>query len=397
MSLFDLPVERKGTSCVKWDGLRGMFKTDDVLPMWVADMDFKVPEAVTAALQERIGHGVFGYTLMSEGYKEAVKGWMQKRHGWAISSDSIVYSPGVVPALHQIVQAFTEPGDQVIIQPPVYPPFSKVVLNQGRELVLNPLRETDGDYMMDFDHLESLMNEKVKMLILCNPHNPIGRVWNRGELEQLQAIAEKYDVLIVSDEIHADLVFAPNAHVPYATLSAAAADRSIICTAPSKTFNLAALHTSNIIVSNAALREKLEETLRSNMIGGIGALGMAATEAAYNHGEEWLNECLAYIKGNMEYVQAHLSTYKSADGVPLVTSKLPEATYLMWLDFRRLGLEAKELEKFIIEQARLGLNTGASFGKEGEGYMRINLACTRSTVEEAMARLDAAMAGLLRG
>lgn len=396
MTAFDLPVNRRHTSSEKWDGLATVFGTEDVLPLWVADMDFKAPQAVIEALQRRAAEGVFGYTFMAEGYKEAVVSWMKKRHGWTILPESIVFSPGVVPALYHIVAAFTKPGDQVIIQPPVYPPFSRVVTNQGRELVLNPLKELNGTYTMDFDHLKALMNDKVKMLILCNPHNPVGRAWKRGELQQLAAIAEKYGVLIVSDEIHGDLTFKPAKHVPFASVSDFAANYSIICTAPSKTFNLAAMQTANIIIQNPDLRQQLNGMMRRHEAGGISAMGLAATEAAYNHGESWLTECLAYTRQNLEYVHQHTASYLDAEGLPLVASRLPEATYLLWLDFRRLGMNPKDLEQFMVQEARLGMNSGHTFGKAGEGFMRMNLACSRDMAEEAMKRLDAAIGKLLR-
>ncbi|WP_223068906.1 MalY/PatB family protein [Paenibacillus caui] len=391
MTSFNTLIDRNNTSSSKWDARSAIFGTEDVLPMWVADMDFRAPDAVIQALHKKVEHGIFGYTYMTDSYKQAVADWMQRRFGWTIQPDSIVHSPGVVPALHQIVQAFTEPGDQVIIQPPVYPPFYRVVANQGRELVLNPLRRDGDSYSIDFDHLESLMNDKVKLLILCSPHNPVGRVWSREELEQLETIAEKHNILIVSDEIHADIVFQPNRHIPYASLSESASSRSIICTAPSKTFNLAGLNTSNVIIPNPNLRSKLATTMRKNEMTGMGILGTAAAEAAYNHGEEWLDQCLAYIRSNLEYVHRHTSGYKDSNGSPLIKSSLPEATYLLWLDFGALGMDSKELNAFIVEKARLGLNDGSAFGKEGASFMRMNLACPRSTAEEAMARLDLAM------
>ncbi|WP_138494667.1 MalY/PatB family protein [Paenibacillus pinistramenti] len=395
MSMFDTPVNRRNTSAEKWDDLDHIFGSGDVLPMWVADMDFRAPEAVIKALHERAEHGVFGYSFLGDSYREAVAGWMLRRHQWQVDPEAVVHAPGVVPALFHLVGAFTSPGEEVIIQPPVYPPFARVVNNLGRKLLLNPLlRNQEGRYEMDFKQLESLMNGeagRAKMLILCSPHNPVGRVWTRDELSALHELAERYNVLVVSDEIHADLTFSPNVHVPFAALSEQAKEHSIICTAPSKTFNLAALNTSNIIIHNPELRSKFKDQLSTYEAGQAGIFGLTAAEAAYTHGDEWLDECLDYIRSNMEGVLQHITRYKNKDGSPLVTAHLPEATYLLWLDFRPLGLTADELSAFMIKEARLGLNSGASFGREGEGFMRMNLACPRSIVDEALQRLNVAM------
>ncbi|ANS73365.1 cystathionine beta-lyase [Paenibacillus yonginensis] len=395
MPSFDTPIDRTNSSSEKWGSLARIFGSEDVLPMWVADMDFKVPEAVIKALHDKADHGVFGYSFLSDSYKEAVTGWMLRRHNWKIEPQSIVYAPGVVPALYHLVETFTEPGEEVIIQPPVYPPFARVVNNQDRKLLLNPLREREnGHYDMDFEQLETLMDGtagRAKMLILCSPHNPVGRVWTREELLKLHELAERYGVLVVSDEIHADLVFEPHVHVPFASLSEQANQHSIVCTAPSKTFNLAALNTSNIIIANPELREKFVHNLSIREVAHAGIFGLTAAEAAYNHGEAWLNDCLAYIRSNMEFVQQHMARYLKADGTPLVKTLLPEATYLMWFDFRELGMTAEELNEFMVKEARLGLNNGAPFGQEGEGFMRMNLACSHSLVKEAMQRLDKAM------
>lgn len=385
---FDLAIDRTCTDCQKWDNVPTIFGVPDALPMWVADMDFAAPPAVVKALHQRVEHGVFGYTFPSDSYREAICDWMEKRHNWSIQQEWIQFCPGVVPALSLIVDAFTEPGDQVVIQTPVYPPFYSVVQDHGRELVHNPLlRSEDGDYSMDFEDLEeSFSAGKVKMLILCSPHNPVGRVWSRAELERLASLCQQYNVLVVSDEIHADLVFEPGAHTPFAALSEDAAERSIICTAPSKTFNIAGLNTANIIISNAQLRSKFRKILNRYAIGSITPMGAAATEAAYREGGQWLDELLVYIRGNMElvanYAQEHLPELKVV---------IPEATYLLWIDFRGMGMSHEDLNRFLVQEAKLGLNSGGAFGKEGEGFMRMNLACTRATVQEALSRLHKAV------
>ncbi|OMF68353.1 MalY/PatB family protein [Paenibacillus glucanolyticus] len=385
---FDLAIDRTCTNCQKWDNVPTVFGVPDALPMWVADMDFAAPPAVVEALHKRVEHGVFGYTFPPDSYREAISDWMKKRHSWNIQQEWIQFCPGVVPALSLIVDAFTEPGDQVVIQTPVYPPFYSVVQEHGRELVHNPLLlSEEGDYTMDFEDLEkSFSTGHVKMIILCSPHNPVGRVWSRAELDRLASLCQQYDVLVVSDEIHADLVFEPGAHTPFAALSEDAAERSIICTAPSKTFNIAGLNTANIIIPNAQLRSKFRKILNRYAIGSITPMGAAATEAAYREGEPWLDELLVYIRGNMElvvhYVREHLPELKVV---------MPEATYLLWIDFRGMGIPHEELNRFLVQQAKLGLNSGAAFGKEGDGFMRMNLACTRATVQEALSRLHQAI------
>nr|WP_154959815.1 MalY/PatB family protein [Paenibacillus xylanexedens] len=381
--LFDTPIDRISTASEKWDGLEALFGVADALPMWVADMDFAAPPSVIEALQARMGHGIFGYTLRTEAYHAAVTDWMQRRHNWKIHADWIVFTPGIVPALSIAVQQFTSAGDAVVIQTPVYPPFYDVVRDQGRELITNPLIEEHGKYSMDLNHLErSFQNGKVKMLILCSPHNPVGRVWSREELEALASLCLKYNVLIVSDEIHADLVYERGTHTPLSLISEAIAARSIICTAPSKTFNIPGLSSSNIIIPNAQLREQFAKGVRTMGLSSISTLGAVATEAAYNGGEDWLDQCLAYIRNNMEYVQKFI-----AEHLPGIRVPLPEATYLLWVDFRELGLTHAQLSKKLLHEAGLAFNSGVVFGKEYAGFMRINVACPRATVEEAMRRL----------
>ncbi|MBO2944028.1 pyridoxal phosphate-dependent aminotransferase [Paenibacillus sp. F411] len=385
---FDLNIDRTETSSLKWDHVHTIFGVTDALPLWVADMDFAAPPAVIQAMHDRVDHGVFGYTLPSQNYLEAVCGWMKSRHQWSIKPEWIQFCPGVVPALSMLVSSLTEPGDGVVIQTPVYPPFYRVVKDQGRELIENVLvQDEDGRYDIDFEDLERcLAAERTKMIILCSPHNPVGRVWKREELSRIAELCQQHDVLVVSDEIHADLVFEPGAHTPFAALSEDAAQRSIICTAPSKTFNIAGLNTANLIIPNDSLKRKFAKTLETFAMGAITPLGAAATEAAYREGGEWLDALLTYVRGNMEYVRDYI-----AEHTPEVKVWLPEATYLLWLDFRALGLPDKELSKFLVEDAKLGLNNGASFGTVGDGFMRMNVACTSATLQEAMRRLEEAL------
>ncbi|RYM05122.1 pyridoxal phosphate-dependent aminotransferase [Sporolactobacillus sp. THM7-7] len=384
---FDEPIDRLNTASVKWDEADRLFHAEGLLPMWVADMDFHAPDEVIDVLEKRAKHGIFGYTVRSEGYLSAVQGWMKARHGWSVQKDWICHSPGVVTALNLIVEGFTEPGDKVLIQPPVYPPFRKSVQNQGRELVNNPLVEHDGKYRMDFTDLEEKLSDpSVKLMILCSPHNPVGRVWSKDELLKVAELSLKYDVLVVSDEIHGDLIFEGNQHIPFARLSDEAAKHSIICTAPSKTFNIAGLQISNIIVPNPALRKRYLSQLNRFGLGEPNAFGAAAAEAAYRRGAAWLDQCLHYIKGNADYVADYLETH-----LPELSMVPLEGTYLGWIDCRKLGLDKFRLQDLMLQKAKIAFNQGFTFGKEGEGFVRINLACSRTLVAEAMKRLKAAV------
>ncbi|MCG7377689.1 pyridoxal phosphate-dependent aminotransferase [Paenibacillus sp. ACRSA] len=382
---FDESIHRLDTGSEKWDALEEVFGVTEALPMWVADMDFTAPPSVIQALQSRVEHGVFGYTVRTDSYHEAVIGWMERRHNWSIQKEWIVFTPGIVPALSIAVQRFTAPGDAVVIQTPVYAPFYEVVRGQGRELMTNPLKGTNGHYTMDLEHLESCFQTgRVKMLILCSPHNPLGTVWSHHELEELAALCVRYDVLIVSDEIHADLVHQPGAHTPLSMISDAIAQQSIICTAPSKTFNIPGLCTSNIIIPNAKLRESFMQGVKIMGLSSISTLGATAAEAAYRGGADWLDDCLAYVRGNMEYVQQY-----AAEHLPQLGVYLPDATYLLWLDFSKLNMTQEELSSALLNEAKIALNDGIFFGTEGTGFMRMNVACPRATVEEAMRRLTA--------
>ncbi len=396
---FNREISRKGTNSVKWkfiqkrqdlhhwDHTEKFFGENRILPMWVADMDFPCPKPVVEALIERAKHGIYGYTAPTDSYYRSVVNWMKRRHEWEILPEWICITPGVVPALNMLVRTFISQGEKVLIQPPVYYPFFSAIENNDGELVRNPLIYKNGFYRMDFADLEERTKDpKVKMAILCSPHNPVGRVWNRDELIHFGEICIKNNVLIVSDEIHGDLIFKGYVFTPLASISGDFATNAIICTAPSKTFNIAGLHISNIIIPNDELRAKFEKTLKSNGLFGIGAFGVVALEAAYNYGEEWLDQVLGYIEGNFRYLEEFV--YKH---IPQITVIQPEGTYLVWLDFRKLGLDKWELKQLMLNEARVYLDEGFIFGPEGEGFERINIACPRSLLVEALERIKSSI------
>lgn len=383
---FDKKIDRMNTASIKWDEVENMYGDKEILPMWVADMDFLAPAPVIEALKKRAEHGVFGYTTRSESYLESVVGWMEKRHQWTVEKDWLCHSPGVVSGLSLIVDAFTEPGDKVIVQPPVYYPFTNVVVKHGREVVNNPLKFEEGHYTMDFDDLKQKLDPSVKLLILCSPHNPVGRVWTKEELTKLGDICLEQGVIVVSDEIHFDLIYKDYKHVPFASLSPDFASNSVTCTAPSKTFNLASLQTSNIIIPNDGLRDIYKKELETYSLGLPNAFGVVATEAAYREGDEWLEQCIDYVKGNLDFLTHYLET-----NLPKIKVIPPEGTYLVWLDCRELGLHEKKLEELMLKQAKVAFDEGYIFGPGGEGFTRINLACPRSVLEEGLRRVEKAV------
>lgn len=383
---FDKLVERSNTASVKWDATEELFGEKDLLPLWVADMDFKVPDEVVQAIQSQAEHGIFGYTMKKPSYYEAVIDWMKDHHNWVIEKEWICHSPGVVTALNLIVQAFSEPGDKIIVQPPVYYPFMKAIQNHDRQVVYNPLLFNEGRYEMDFEDLISKIDSSVKMILLCNPQNPGGRVWTESELKRLGDICLERGVLVVSDEIHQDLVFKPGKHIPFAAISEQFGDNSITCTAPSKTFNLAGLQTSNIIISNKTLKEKFVAEGEKYAVTMSNSFGAIATEAAYNHGGQWLEEVLDYVEGNLHFITKY---FKS--NLPVLKVLPLEATYLAWIDCRELGLTSEELEKLFLSKAKVALNQGHVFGPGGEGFVRMNLACSRSIVEQAVQQMKEAI------
>ena len=382
---FDRVIARDNTCSVKHDGRAAYFGTENVLPLWVADMDFAAPEAVTRALLDRAAHPVYGYSLYPESLFEALIAWIKKRHGWKVERVWIVMAQGVVPSLFASVLAFTEPGDGVIVQPPVYPPFFSAVTTNGRKLVENPLRLNNGRYSMDLDHLEQCVQNGARLLLLCSPHNPVGRVWSSTELEQVLRIARRYDLTILSDEIHADLVYPGQQHMALAAL-ANDTDRLITALAPSKTFNIPGLGLSCLIVRNPEHRKALQKVFDSLHMGNMNPFSIAAFEAAYRAGEAWLDSLLIYLAGNRDFVADYLVTY--LPGIHLVNS---EGTYLLWLDCRKLNMSDAELREFFVHEAHVGMNPGTTFGKGGDGFMRLNIASPRSVILDALLRIEQAL------
>ncbi len=385
MSLFDKPIDRCGTHSVKYDEREAKFGTGDLLPLWVADMDLPSPRCVTEALVKRAEHPIYGYTVYPDEFFNAIEGWMHRRHGWRISRASIVPIPGVVPALNFLVTALTEPGEGVLIQPPVYHPFFRLGKHHGRELLENQLVYDRGNYTVDFDDFRAKA-KRARLFVLCSPHNPVGRVWSREELETMAAICLEEECLIISDEVHADIVYAPHRHIPIASVSPAVAKATITLNAPSKTFNIAGLNTAYAIAENDTIRRRFETELRRFDLTMGNLFGIEALMAAYRCGEPWLEELLGYLRDNIAFVTDYLREH-----IPAIRPLMPDATYLMWLDCSDLGMDDAQLERFFVEKAKLGLNSGISFGAGGSGFIRLNIGCPRSTLEEAMERLKGAV------
>ncbi len=383
---FDKKVNREHTFSVKYDGRKSYFGTADVIPMWVADMDFETPDFIRKAVISRAKQPIYGYSLRSDSYFDSQINWMEMRHGWQVKKEWIFFSPGIVPALNMIIQAFTEPGDKVLVQPPVYHPFFFAIENNHRELVENPLLYTNGRYEMDFDDLEGKLSRKVKLLLLSNPHNPVGRTWTPTELIRLAKLCVKYRVLVVSDEIHCDLVLPGFRHTPLAMLSPEIAGLCITCVAPSKTFNLAGLATSSVIIQNTNMHRVFGEFLEKLRVTMGNLFGTVASVAAYTNGAGWLDQLLAYLVGNVSFVQDYLE-----HNIPDVRLVQPQATYLLWLDFNDLKMEPDRLQEFLIKKAGVGFNDGRTFGTGGKGFHRMNVACPKKLVEEALGKIKFAL------
>lgn len=381
---FDREIPRAGTGALKYDGRRAYFGTDDVLPLWVADMDFAVPEAVTRALMARAAHPIYGYTLPPESLFDALIAWMKHRHGWEIQREWILLTPGVVPSLNAVVLALTQPDEGILVQPPVYFPFFSAATRTGRRLVHNQLQLRDGRYTIDFAHLEACAAE-ASLMLLCSPHNPVGRVWDADELAQVLDIAQRHDLTILSDEIHADLIYPDSRHRPLGTLTD---DPSNIVTAvaPSKTFNIPGLGLSALIVPNPAHRAAISKVFDMVHMSASNPFSIVAFEAAYREGEAWLNALLAYLSDTRDEVAAYLATE-----LPQIRLIAPEGTYLLWLDCRNLGMSDIQLKKFMIEQAKVGLSPGAAFGDGGQGFMRLNIGAPRKVVMAALQRIRQAL------
>ncbi|RXT06266.1 MalY/PatB family protein [Ammoniphilus sp. CFH 90114] len=384
---FEQPIERRNTQSYKWDQCDKLFGDKEILPLWVADMDFTAPSAVIEALKARVEHGIYGYTIREESYYKAITSWVERRHHWSIKQEWITTSPGVVTALSILVNLLTEPHDKIIIQTPVYPPFHQVIRGNDRIIVENPLQLKDHHYTMDFDLLEQAMKDPdVKLMILCNPHNPVGRVWKKEELQKIGEWSLKYGVFVISDEIHCDLIYRGHQHIPYASLSDEIANYSITCFAPTKTFNIAGIQSSTILIPDAELRKKYNDRLSTLSLQFDNCFSVVATEAAYNHGEEWLNGLIDYLHHNLEYVMGYFNEY-----LPEISVIKPEGTYLVWLDCRKLGLTGEQLKDFMYKQAKIALNEGSTFGSNGEGFLRLNIACPKETLTEGLERLRRAL------
>ncbi|WP_442602224.1 MalY/PatB family protein [Paenibacillus sp. KN14-4R] len=390
---FDKIVDRSCSHSVKFDSKLCNQIPEEAIPMWIADMDFEVAPAIANAVRKRAEHAVFGYSKCSEAYFEAVVSWMRDRHDWAIMPEWIATAPGVVPALNFIVRAFLEPGDKVIIQQPVYYPFMNIITSNGFEYLNNELQLVNNRYEINFEDFEKKAQDPhTKMFILCNPHNPIGRVWSREDLTRLADICLANQVLIVSDEIHHDLVFPNrgNKHIPIASLSPAVSKRTLTCTAPNKSFNIAGLQSANIIIEDTILRQSFVNEVCKSGVGTFNPFALVAAEAGYREGGPWLDATLAYIEGNKQYVMKFVE-----EKLPNLSVLDSESTFLLWIDFRKLGMDKLELQRFLRQEALVWLDSGFIFGELGAGFERMNIACSRRIVEEAMNRIEHAVNKLL--
>lgn len=384
---FDEIVDRAGSNAVKLERLKPVFGHEDLIPLWVADMDFKSPPAIIEALKQRVEHGVFGYTLPSEEYTSSIVNWLERRHHWQVKREHINFVPGVVKGFAFAIDEFTGKGDKIIIQPPVYHPFRIVTSSLEREVVNNPLILDNGQYRMDFEGLRNIVSvNDCKILILCNPHNPGGRVWSLSELNELADICYENDILVVSDEIHADLALPGYQHIPFASVSEKAEDISLTLMAPSKTFNIAGIVSSFAVITNKTIRERYLAYLEPRELQQGTIFAFTATRAAYDECEEWLDQMLAYVQGNVDFVDNYLK-----ENIPEIKAILPEASFLVWLDCCSLNLSQRELVKLFIEKAHLALNDGTMFGPGGEGFMRLNVGCPRSLLEKGLNNLKKAV------
>lgn len=381
---FDCKVNRAGSHSVKYDARQNVFGKADVTPLWVADMDFATPPAITEALIARARHPIYGYTIFPDTLYEAVINWVRRRHGWNIPREWIVFCPGVVPSLNAAVKAFTKVGDSVIIQPPIYPPFFSTITNNCRKLLPNPLRLKNGKYTMDFGHLAQCAKQ-AHLLLLCSPHNPVGRVWEQQELASLLEIAEKYDLLIVSDEIHSDLIYPGHKHHVVAAMTENPA-RVITALSPSKTFNIPGLNLSALIISDEKLRAKMTQVFNAMHVNAANPFNIVAFETAYREGEPWLEALLSYLQATREAVEAYL-----VDHLPEIKLIQPQGTYLLWLDCRGLNMNDAQLKEFFVHKAGIGMNPGTQFGElEGNGFMRLNIGAPRKVILTALQQIKRA-------
>jgi len=389
MGPFNVLHSRKNTRSIKWDMLESVFNHDDVIPMWIADMDFKSPDAINEALIERAKHGIYGYTAIDHDVKQAIMQWLERRHQWKVKEEWLAFSPGVVTSLHVAIQAFTEPQDKLLIQTPVYTPFFNVIEQHERTIVENPLIKENDHYKIDFDDFEEKLKQGVKAFVFCSPHNPVGRVWTKEELEEIGRLCIKYDVLILSDDIHGDLIFPGYKHIPIASISDDIADQTMTFMSPTKTFNIAGLQASYAIINNEERRQAFEDFASKQGFHSLNTMGNIALEAAYKHGDKWLDELMEVLDSHKKYVIDQFNEH-----IPEITVIDAEGTYLLWIDFSYLGLDDEKLHKFLIEKANVGLNPGIDYGKAGSQFMRMNIACPRETLEKAVQQIIDAIKSL---
>lgn len=382
---FDTIIDRRNTYCDKWDYLERYYGEKDMLGLWVADMDFAVPDAVNEAIKQRAEHPIYGYTETDENYYDAMIEWYRKRQDFHIEREWISYAPGVIPAICFLVSAFTEEGDKIIIQEPVYHPFKNSILDNGRVPLINELVFDGEQYRMDLNALEKQIDEKTKMMILCSPHNPVGRVWTREELTAVGELCVRHKILLVSDEIHGDIVYPGYQHIPFAALSEELADHCVVCNAPNKTFNIAGLQGGNVIIKNPEIREKYKKFVSRFHLAEFTPFSMVAHQTAYKYGEAWLAELLSYLEGNLRFISGYLKAY-----LPSVKMIRPQATYMVWLDFNGTGFSAKEINDRLVKRARVAFNDGRMFGSGGDGFQRMNIACPRKVIEMALRRITEA-------
>ena len=379
---FDEIIDRHHTDAIKIERCKALFGTEDVLPLWVADMDFRTPDFILESIQKRCEHPILGYSKLPKGFIPALTNWIEELHQWEVKSEWVGFLPGIVSGIAFAVETFSEVGDEIIIQPPVYYPFIDVVNKNNRQLICNQLKEVNGKFEMDFEDLEKKITTKTRMFILCNPHNPGGRAWDKETLNRLAEICSKNNIVVISDEIHSDLVLHEKKHIPFATISEIAANISLTYMAPTKTFNMPGLVSSSYIIPNAELRSKFVNYLEKTEQTGGNIFAYVATQAAYENGREWRKQMLEYVQENIDFVVEFLK-----QNIPQVKPMIPDATYLIWLDCKDLGMETDDLQSFFVHKAGLGLNKGTIFGAGGEYHLRLNSACPRSILEKAMTQL----------
>ena len=383
---FDEIIDRHNTGAIKIEKCKALFGTDDVIPLWVADMDFRTPEFITDSISKRLEHPILGYTTACEDYFKSVLDWIEYLHHWKVDRQWLGFLPGIVPGLAFAVSAFTQTNDEIIVQPPVYPPFLNVPTKNDRKVVFNPLKVINGRFEMDFDDIERKITGRTRLFVLCNPHNPGGRIWDKETLIRLAEICYKHGILVVSDEIHSDMALPGFRHTPFATVSELAEQNSITYMAPSKTFNMAGLISSSYIIPNKDIRKKFSEFLVNSELANGNIFAYFAAKAAYENGAEWLKQMLDYIQGNLDYIVDFLR-----ENVPQIKPMIPESSFLIWLDCNGMNMNSNELQDFMVKKAGLGLNKGTTFGPGGERHLRLNIGCPRSVLVEAMGQLKKAI------